>query len=187
MSAQGHPVPQWPTLLWDSSLPYKYDPTQLYLVIRFIYEPGIVSSLIDWETNSLWCHTEALSRDGKSWIGAHAGRGVQARPLNWCKPTRERRYALPVTPEQYQKAMEWLEAKQGEPYNYEDIVGLLFHIRVGVSKHEVICSALMTLWLMKSVVWWPMNVLEGYANLVTPETLHESKVLMGHCIYDLAA
>ena len=40
------------------------------LVIRFINDVDIVSKLITWSTNSLWCHTEALSRDGTTWVGA---------------------------------------------------------------------------------------------------------------------
>lgn len=148
------------------------------LVIRFIDEPGIVSRLICWQTDSLWCHTEALSRDGQSWIGAHAGTGVQARALDWCKPTREAVYAIPVTDEQYEAAMSWLESKIGTPYNYADIAGLALHARMGADDHRVICSALMTEFLMQAGVQ-PLNCLERYAYLITPETLHLSPVFIG--------
>jgi hypothetical protein len=152
------------------------------LTIRFIDEPGIVSRLISWTTNSEWCHTEALSRDGQAWIGARAGTGVQARPLDWCHPIRERRYAVPVTQEQYDAAMTWLEAKVGCPYDYRDIIGLALHRRI-YAKQRVICSALMLLWLMEGAGLLPLNCLSSFAFLVTPETLHLSPIFIGKCVY----
>jgi hypothetical protein len=152
------------------------------LTIRFINEPGIVSRLIDWETNSLFCHTEGLSGDGQSWIGAHAGTGVEARPLDWCVPTFERRYAVPVTDNQYERAMQFMENWKGRPYNYADIIGLALHNRKGASEHEIICSAFMLLWLQAAGLW-PLNALEYYAYLITPETLHLSPIFIGKCIF----
>lgn len=148
------------------------------LTIRFVNEPGLVSGLITWETDSLFCHTEGLSRDGQSWVGAHAGTGVQARPLNWCKPTFETRYAVEVTDAQYDAAMAFMESKIGLPYDYQDIVGLALHKRLGATDHEVICSAFMTLWLMAGGLF-PLNVLGPYAYLITPETLHLSPLFIG--------
>lgn len=154
------------------------------LVIRFIFEPGLVAKLIGYQTDSLWCHTEALSRDGQSWIGAHSGTGVQARPLDWVKPTRERRYSVPVTQEQHDLSMAWLEGKEGMPYDYTDILGMTLHKRIGASDHEIICSALMTEYMMHAGLW-PLNCLEGYAYLITPEALHMSQLFLNRCIYTL--
>lgn len=148
------------------------------LVIRFINEPGIVSRLIDWQTDSLFCHTEGLSRDGQSWVGAHAGTGVQARPLDWCVPTFERRYAIPVADDEYDAAMAWLESKIGCPYDYTDILGMTLHKRLGQSDHTIICSALM-LEFMQHAGLQPLNVAEAWAYLVTPETLHLSSLFIG--------
>lgn len=152
------------------------------LTIRFISEPDIVSRLIEWETNSLFCHTEALSRDGQSWIGAHSGTGVQARPLDWCKPIRERRYAVAVSDSSAARAYTWLESKVGTPYNYGDIIGLTLHNRIGSSDHEVICSALMTQFMQQAGLE-PLNVSEGYDYLITPETLHLSPLFIGKGCY----
>ena len=149
------------------------------LTIRFINEPGIVSRLITWGSDSLFCHTEGLSRNGTAWIGAHAGTGVQARALDWCKPTLEKRYAIPVTAEQHEAAMAYMESKIGTPYNYGDIFGLALHKRIGYSKHRLICSAFMTEWLMRGGLR-PLNVLEDFAYLITPETLHLSPILIGN-------
>ena len=148
------------------------------LVIRFIHEPDLVSKLIAWETDSLFVHCEGLSWDEKSWIGAHAGTGVQARPLDWCKPTFERRYALPVESPQWDRAMAWLETRVGEPYDYADIVGLALHSRKGASDHEIICSALMIEWMWQAGLE-PLNCREGWAYLITPESLHLSPLFIG--------
>ena len=148
------------------------------LTIRFINEPDLVSRLITWTTDSLFCHTEGLSRDGEHWVGAHSGTGVQARALNWCKPTFERRYAVPVSTERSEDAMAFMDAKVGCPYDYADIVGLALHKRIGASDHAVICSAFMLLWLQAAGLH-PLNVLEQFAYLVTPETLHLSPLFIG--------
>ena len=152
------------------------------LTIRFIDGSDVISKLITWTTDSLWCHTEALSRDEKHWIGAHAGTGIQARSLDWCNPIRERRYSIPVTDSQYEIAMTWLESKEGLPYDYVDIIGLAVHKRIGASNHEAICSAAMIELIMKTSLM-PLNCLEGFSYMITPETLHLSPLFIGKCIY----
>jgi len=154
------------------------------LTIRFINEPGIVSRLITWETDSLFCHTEGLSRDGNAWVGAHAHTGVEARPLDWCEPTFERRYAIPVGTVAYERAMAFMDSKIGLPYSYKDILGLALHKRIGYSDHELICSAFMLLWLQAAGLQ-PLNVLESFSYLVTPETLHLSPLLIGRGVATL--
>jgi len=151
------------------------------ITIRFIDEPDIVSRLINYATDSLWCHCEGLSRDGKSWIGAHSGTGVQPRTLDYCKPIRERRYSLEVTDEQYETAMSWLESKISEKYDYLSIVGLAIHKRVW-SPQRVICSELM-LQFMQAAGLQPLNVLPGFDALITPEVLHLSPLFIGRCSY----
>ncbi len=155
--------------------------TSSVLTIRFLNEPGIVSRVIDWETNSLFCHTEGVNRNG-DWCGAHAGTGVEARPPDWCKPTFERRYAIPVTDEQYEAAMLFMDSRNGFPYNYADIEGLLLHNRKGASDHEIICSAFMFEWLLSAGIE-ALNAREPFAYLITPETLHLSPIFIGKCIY----
>lgn len=153
------------------------------IVIRFINEPGIVSKLLTWQTNSLCCHCEALSRDGKSsWIGAHAGSGVEARPIDWCKPTWERQYKIELADDDYERAMTYLEGMIGQPYNYKDIIGLGLHRRMGVSDHAIICSALMLVFMMRAGLQ-PLNCREGFGYLITPETLHLSPLFIGKCVY----
>lgn len=154
----------------------------LYLTQRFIYDPDFVTRIINWRTDSLFCHTEALSHDGTKWIGAHAGTGVDARPLDWCKPTRERVYRLPVTPTQYAKVMQFLESSVGRPYDYSDVFGLLLNQPALHNCHAVICSALQLTACLQAD-YFPLNVLPEYAYRVTPELLHASPVYCNRCTY----
>ena len=150
------------------------------LVIRFIDEPGVISRLITWSTNSLWCHCEALSSDGQAWIGAHSGTGVDRRPLDWIQPRRERRYAIPVAEHDAQAAYRWLDVQLGRKYNYLDILGLALHKRTW-SPQRAICSQLM-LEFMQQAGLQPLNVLPGFDALTTPEMLHLSPLFIGRSV-----
>lgn len=155
------------------------------LVIRFIGAHDAMGRLIQLATNSLWCHTEALSRDGAQWIGAHAFTGVQARPLNWCDPSREALYALPVSAAMYDRSMTWLEeqARIRRKYDYKGIFGLALHRRLHAGG-ALDCSNLMLRYMWQAGLQ-PLNCLEGFAYLVTPETLHLSPVFIGRRINGL--
>lgn len=147
------------------------------LTIRFVDDADWVSRAITWTTNSLWCHTEALNRAGTGWTGAHAGTGVNTRTLDWCKPFRERRYAIPVSAKAYAAAHDFLESQAGVQYNYRDILGLLVHKRVW-SPQRVICSQLM-IEFMQHAGLQPLNVLSDFDAMVTPEMLHLSPLFIG--------
>jgi hypothetical protein len=146
------------------------------LKIRFITESDAVSAAIRFVTFSEFSHTEIELPDG-SFLGAHAGSGVQIRPANYCKPTFERGYALPVDDEKYAQAMKYAHSCIGYSYNYTDIVGLLFHHNL-TSKGRVICSQfvfdVMTVAGIQS-----LNVLQAYDFRVTPDILHLSPVFIG--------
>jgi uncharacterized protein YycO len=150
--------------------------------LRVVNSSDFVGRSIDWVTNSLWDHVEIEDEDGR-WIAAHAGSGVGIFPADYAKPTRERRYSIPCTDEQYAKAMAYARSKVGTPYDYLDIVGLLFHDRSIHSKEREICSMFVfeSAWAAGIQM---LNVLPGYTQLVTPETLHLSPLLIGRCTYE---
>jgi uncharacterized protein YycO len=157
------------------------------LTLRFINSRDIISKLITGMTFSLICHTEGMNRSGDGWIGAHAFTGVQERPLDWCKNlTWERRYDIPVTDEQYEAAMEFLESKIGTPYNYRSILGIVIRKRTLTSRDRVDCSDLMLQWLWAAGQEEEvLNVRPGESWMITPEILHLSSLLIGKCIYQL--
>lgn len=149
--------------------------------LRFINTSGFVASIIDWDTNSLWDHAE-IETDSGTYIGAHAAGGVQERPANYCTPTRERRYAIPCSQAQLDRIMAYARSKIGTPYDYADIVGLLFRDRDLNSRGRDICSVFVLMAAMQGNLKM-LNVLEGYSYLVTPEMLHLSPLLIGNCTY----
>ncbi len=149
--------------------------------IRFINNDGFVARGISWVTNSLWDHAEIMT-DASTYIGAHAGSGVQERPANYCQPTRERRYAIPCTKAQLSAIMTSARADIGTQYNYLDIVGLLLRQRKLTTPGRVICSQ----WVFEKALVGGiqmLNVLPGFSHLVTPESLHLSPLLIGRCTY----
>lgn len=152
--------------------------------LRFIATAGFTSEAIKFvEGTSYIDHAEALNRTSTGYIGAHAGIGVQDLPLDWAKGiVWERRYAIPVTDEQYEAIMGFLESKIGTRYDYADILGILFHDRRIDNPRRVMCSALQYEALCTGGLA-ALNVLKEFAHLVTPETLHLSPLLIGHCTF----
>lgn len=152
-----------------------------FLKIRFVNSNGFVSRAITYLTESLFDHVEIETEDG-SWLGAHAESGVQLRDSNYLNPTREYRYSIPCTDLQFARSMEFANDNVGTHYNYEDIAGLVFKDRRLNDPHAVICSQFVTQVAAAGGIWM-LNVLPGYEYLVTPETLHLSPLLIGHCTY----
>ena len=145
--------------------------------IRFITERDFVSWAIRRVTFSEFSHVEIVSEDGRSYIGAHSDGGVQERPADYCLPSFERRYAIPCSDAQLEKIMAYARSKIGTPYNFLDIVGLLFHRNL-TTKGRVICSMFVYLAALEGGIQM-LNVLPEYANLVTPDSLHLSPLLVG--------
>lgn len=149
--------------------------------VRFLTEPDFISRAIRFQTFSEFSHVE-IETDRGTFIGAHESGGVQERPADYCKPTFERRYAIPVSDEQHGLINAFAEGKIGTPYNLEDIAGLLIH-RNMTDPGKFICSQFVFQAALAGGIKL-LNVLEGYANLVTPETLHLSPLLIGRCYFE---
>ena len=167
-----------------------------YFLTRYIdakdFRFDEVGVLIDWVTASIWPHVEiGVATDPTDphseitgWIGARAKGGVQLRPYDYLTEIiRERRYAVPVTEDQYNKIMAFARSKIGTPYNFEDIAGLFLHVRSLTSKDQFICSMFHIEAAMAAGLAW-LNVLPGFTYWITPETDHLSPILIGNCIYD---
>ena len=151
--------------------------------IRFITTAGFVSWAIRRVTFSEFSHVELVTDTG--YIGAHSDGGVQERQSGYCAPLFERRYALPVTETQYRMAMAYARGMIGTPYNFKDIAGLLFHHNWSTPK-RVICS-MFVLQCFQAAGIQLLNVLPQYSNLVTPDTLHLSPLLIGNCYFQTLA
>lgn len=148
--------------------------------IRFITETSIIAEAIRLVTFSEWSHTEIITEAG-TYIGAHSDGGVQERPADYTKVSRERRYAIPVTEEALDRMMAFARSKIGTAYDFKDIAGLFLHHNL-TQKGREICSMLVFEAALAGGLAL-LNVQPGYSNLVTPETLHLSPYLIGHCTY----
>lgn len=149
--------------------------------LRFINSAGLVSIMIDWATNSLWDHVE-IGTPQDTWIGAHDDGGVQERAGDYCTPTRERCYSLPVADVTAAKVLSFARSKIGTPYDFADIAGLFFHDRRLNTPGRVICSMFVTEVALAAGIQM-LNVLPGFTELITPEMLHLSPLLIGRSTY----
>jgi hypothetical protein len=149
------------------------------VIVRFIDSRGFVGGSISRLTGSLFSHTEFGTPDG-TWIGAHAGSGIQERPAGYCNPKREYVYEIPCTEAQEKALFTWAWSKIGTKYNYADIAGLLFQARGMTSPSRMICSEFVTEGLLRTFgAAKVLNVLEQWDYRITPETLHLSPIFVG--------
>lgn len=159
-----------------------YEPIGPHVYLRFIAQPRFISEAIRYLTNSKVSHVEL--GDGltnPTWIGAHAGIGVQELPYNYCIPSWERRYAIPCTEEQASGVIADARSCIGMKYNYKDILGLFLHVRI-TSQQRAECAQFVTGRLQARGIQ-PLNTLPDYDFLITPEILHTSSLLIGRCTY----
>jgi hypothetical protein len=176
--------------------------------IRYINGSDFIAKGIDWVTHSLLDHAEfwfdaesmavvlvILSKHGMSteglspeggYLGAHAGSGIQFRPLDYCVPTWERRYKLSCTDENFEALVVSAFGKIGTGYNYLGIGGILLRMRKMTSDIREFCSEFCFDETFKVGIFM-LNAREHYKNLITPESLHLSPLHMpafgGHCTY----
>lgn len=136
------------------------------IVIRFVTCDDPVAMLIRAQAGVSMpftpSHTEALSRDGKSWTGQHIEGGCEARPLDYYQAepnVQEVQVPITVAPEQYDAFHNYLEQRIGDPYDWRAILGFALP---DVHLHEPggqICSALMVMCLRAAKVFpWPLTV-----------------------------
>jgi hypothetical protein len=150
--------------------------------VRFVADSSFIGRAIRYVTGSLFQHVEFGTPEG-TWIGAHSDGGIRERPATYCVPTREYVYEVPCTDARQATLLTWARSQIGVKYNLLDIAGLLFKARFLTSPNRFICSQFCTDGLLmvfgaKRV----LNVLSGYAYLVTPETLHLSPIFVGNLV-----
>jgi hypothetical protein len=142
------------------------------IMLRFVTGNDLVSRLIRMQAGVSMpftpSHVEALSSDGKAYIGAHFNGGVAARPIGYdidqlmtlADGSRsERLIGLPATDQEETAFHTFVQSKIGEPYDWKAIAGFL---EPDVHQHEldhIICSAFMTAGLRACGYFpWPLTV-----------------------------
>ena len=116
--------------------------------IRFVAGNDLVSDLIKLQAGIAMpftpSHVEAVSQDGKSYIGAHLSGGVQARPLNYYNYTSEKIIPLDVSPDMEKSFYDFVQSRIGMPYDWRAIVGFIATEQNLHARRHAICSAFMT-------------------------------------------
>jgi hypothetical protein len=113
-------------------------------------------------------HTEMLSRDGKSYLGARLDGGFSAKPVGYDAGQFDKELLIDLGPENDDAAYAYLESIMGQPYDWTAIIDYLLPTDWH-QMHHLICSAAMTLTLRKKLTLrWPIAV---PAHLVNPRDL----------------
>lgn len=127
------------------------------IVLRFVTGNDLVSRLIRMQAGVSMpftpSHVEALSPDGKCYVGAHFDGGVAARAIGYDNgqlmtlpdgSKSERLINLPASDAERAAFHAFVQSKIGELYDWKAIIGFL---DPDVHQHEldhIICSAFMT-------------------------------------------
>jgi hypothetical protein len=125
--------------------------------IRFVTEDDRLSALIRTQAGVAMpftpSHAEALSQDGKFYIGQHFDGGMQARPVGYNDANlvtlpdgtkSSRVISLPCSPEQEASFYAYVTSKIGMPYDWKSIFSFA---APDINLHTpgtLICSAIMT-------------------------------------------
>lgn len=151
------------------------------MIIRFVQGTAITSRLIMAQEKTAMpftpSHVEALSEDGKYYIGAHIEDGVRARPVGYDAgevgtlpdgSPCDLQLTLWATPEQDAIFHAYMRSKIGEPYDWRAILGFILPEHEHLPQHAI-CSALVTL-ALRQCNWFRWR-LAAPAHLVDPRDL----------------
>jgi hypothetical protein len=128
-------------------------------------------------------HVEALSQDGKTYIGEHLEGGMQARPVGYDAATmlHEKLVELPCTPEQEASFYAYVTSKTGESYDWISILGFMLTELHLHSVGSLVCSAIITAGLRSSPApYFPMPLTVPF-HKISPRDLF----LMLSCLVEI--
>lgn len=161
------------------------------MILRFVRGTGWESTAIALQEKTCMpfvpSHVEALTPDGKFYIGAHLDGGVMARPVGYDagkiaklpegfdasvfpEGVCDLLVGLRADPVQDEIFHNWLERKIGTPYDWRAILGFLVPGHEHLPDHAI-CSALITLALRAPGVEWFKWRLAAPTHLVDPRDL----------------
>jgi hypothetical protein len=132
--------------------------------LRFVEETKWISRFIALRESVAMpftpSHVEAVSEDGKSYIGAHFIDGIKARPVGYDQATVSHELVLDLTPfakSQWDRQFhDYVISKIGEPYDWKSILDFVLPTDAHQFDHAI-CSAFMVLALRKCGWFaWPV-------------------------------
>jgi len=143
--------------------------------LRFIDGGVFESTLIELQEKTCMpftpSHVECVSRDGAFYIGQHIDGGMRARPAGYDTPRHELFVDLPATEAQTAAFYDYVEKSEGEPYDWEAILGFVIPGHFHTQKASI-CSAKMFLALRLAADWFPSHVAIAVpAHCISPRDL----------------
>lgn len=148
------------------------------ITLRFVTADDPLSRLIRTQAGISMpftpSHVEALSRDGKAYVGQHLDGGMQARPIGYDagqKGVKEKLVSLPCEQAQFDAFHDFCDSKIGEPYDWKSIFSFAApDINLHIPQ-AAICSAMMTAALRaKGCEYFPMPLTVPFHH-ITPRDL----------------
>ena len=116
------------------------------ITIRCIAESNIESDLIQYWTWDKFSHCEFVLPEG--YLGSRLSGGIQIRPFDYIKVTREAILTLFLPKDREEAVMTWARAQIGEGYGWKDVFDEAFHDEI-LKPSGMDCSHFVTLALSK--------------------------------------
>ena len=147
--------------------------------IRFVTEDDPLSAVIRLQAGLAMpftpSHVEAVSQDGKFYIGQHLKGGMLARPVGYNSDKlmklpdgtmSEKIVVLPFTDEQEDAFYAYINSKIGQPYDWKSILSFIDPAWNLHDFNHLICSAIMTAGLRtKGCEYFPMPLVVPYHHI----------------------
>ncbi len=141
------------------------------ITLRFVTADDPLSRLISAQAGICMpftpTHVEALSRDGKAYVGQHYDGGMAARPIGYdaaYQGRKEKFVLLPCTQAQYDAFHDFCESKIGQPYDWESIISFIDPAWNLHELNHLICSAIMTAGL-RACNYFPMPLVVPFHHI----------------------
>lgn len=141
------------------------------ITLRFVTADDALSRLIRAQAGIAMpftpTHVEALSRDGKAYVGQHYDGGMAARPIGYdaaYQGRKEKLVLLPCEQATFDAFHNYCESKIGQPYDWKSIISFAVP---DVNLHDfnhLICSAIMTA-ALRACGYFPMPLVVPFHHI----------------------
>lgn len=148
--------------------------------LRFATEEGLTSRLIKYFSHGEWSHVDIIVPGLLGYdrlVGARLKGGVLSRPMNYGKFVKTHTIEIPVTDDAYNRAIRFLLAQVGKPYDWTAIAAFAMN-RTWSEDDSWFCSELAAAVLQQAGAL-PTKLADG-VNKITPSDLTLMLSAMGY-------
>jgi uncharacterized protein YycO len=150
------------------------------IMLRFVEDSSITSRAIKFFSHGNWSHVDVMFTTllgGKRLVGARINGGVMTRMWDYKKFSKQMIITVPVSDEAWSKALNFLNAQIGKPYDWTAIAAFAFN-RDWRETDSWFCSELAAAYLQSANVL-PTKMADG-VNKITPSDLVLMLSAMGY-------